>query len=464
MAPGLSLLAMGVLVLLSTPLFATSFANGGGGADDGRSSYFETLDLDAVSPSTAEEDEVPFGGVLTTRWRSRWENGDDRHDVSLYFGADVGAAGSTKVSFHARGSTAFELDHEDESSGFDGLLQTYDEGRYVRLYDLYVDVHTVDELRVLRFGRQSDLETPEPAVYDGARVESAERGEHSWMWGAYGGRAVRYYDDAGGDALYGAYASLRPWEDGRMRIDWMHADDETVLGGVRDDLFSVEVWKRLREELQIGAFYSRLEDRNRDLRLDADLAWPEAGVHVSARYYELLQSQQFRATEFDPFSPSVGVWQPFRRVDLDLSKSIADDWNLRAGVDLRRVRDSADVGEFNRDYDRWFLGVASEESEERPWTLALTGDLWKGSGRDQWTWGIDAGRRLGSSTRGVVGTYYSLWKTDFALGEEREDVRTWFARVEHEVTDELELEGRYEYEDSSLLDFHILRVRATWSF
>lgn len=441
---------------------------GGEQEDDRPPSYFETLSMDAakrLSSAERPEDDLPIHGIFSTRWRSRWNGGETRSDISAYFGLDVGAEGSTPFSFHTRAGVAWNLDYTDQPTQFDGILQSYDSGVWARLYDFYLDIHDVPNLRVLRVGRQADVETPEPAVYDGARVETTEHGDLGWTFGAYGGRAVRYYDSFDeGHALYGGYVSLLPWQDGRARLDWMHADGDTVFGGVRDDLIALELWHRLDEFLRFGGYYSILDGRNRDLRLDADWTLPEADAQLRARYYELLQPQEFRATEFDPFSEAVGVWEPFRRINLDASKRFDADWSLRGGLDLRRVDSSTDVGEFNRDYDRGYVGVALEETAEQPYTAGLTADYWQGSGRDVWTWGVDAGRRLGADLRGVLGTYYSLWKTDFELGEEREDVRTWFARLEYDVSEDLRLEGRYEFEDSSLLDFHILRLKATWSF
>jgi hypothetical protein len=467
------LLSSGPSRCLATAL-AAGFAAGmatpmGGEQGDGTPpSYFETLSLDAQRRLTdleGREEELPVHGIFSTRWRSRWNDGDVRSDISAYLGLDIGAQGSTPFSFHMRAGSAWDLNHTSDPTRFDGILQSYDSGVWTRLYDLYIDVHEVPELSVLRVGRQSDVETPEPVVYDGLRVETDEHGELAWSFGAYGGRAVRYYDSFDdGHALYGANLTLKPWNDGLARLDWLHADDETTLGGVRDDLIGLELRHRLDEFLRLGGYYSVLDGRSRDLRLDTDWTLPELDAQIRARYYELLQPQEFRATEFDPFSDALGVWDPFRRINLDASKRFQADWSLRGGLDLRRMSSSDDVGEFNRDYDRFFLGATLEETAEQPYTAGLTADYWQGSGRDVWTWGVDAGRRLASDMRGVLGTYYSLWKTDYELGEEREDVRTYFARLEYDVSDDLRMEGRYEFEDSSLLDFHILRLKATWSF
>jgi hypothetical protein len=443
-------------------------ALGGAGGDDQPPSYFETLSLDAArrlpSPDEATQ-ELPVHGLFSTRWRTRWNDGDSRSDLSAYLGLDIGAAGATPVSLHARLGGAWDLSDRSDPSRFDGILQSYDSNQWTRVYDLYLDVHAVTALSLLRVGRQADLETPELAVYDGLRFASTEQGALRWTLGAYGGRAVRYYDSfADGDPLYGGFVSLHPWEDARARLDWMHSDDETTFGGVRDDLIGLELWQRVDEFLRFGGYYSVLDGRNRDLRFDADWSLPEADAQLRARYYQLLQSQEFRSTEFDPFSDALGTWEPFQRFNLDASKRFDADWSLRGGLDLRRVSSSADRGEFNRDFDRFFLGGVLEETAKQPYTAGLTADYWQGSGRDIWTWGIDAGRRLGADTHGTIGSYYSLWKSDLELGTEREDVRTYFIRLEYDVNEDLRLDGRYELEDSSLFDYHILRLRATWSF
>lgn len=453
-------LASGLAARIATPL-------SGSEDDGGTPSYFDTLSLDASRrlPESAVDQGVPIHGVLSTGWRTRWNDGEARSDLAAYLGVDIGEAGRNPFSFHTRAAAAWNLNHSSDPSIFDGILDTYNSGYWTRLYDCYLDVHDVPELEVLRVGRQGDIETPVVAIYDGARVESKEQGDQAWLFGAYGGRSVRYYDSFDdGRALYGAYVGARPWTGGRMRVDWMHSEEESTFGGLRDDMVSVELWQRVQEVLNLGGFYSMLDGTNRDLRLDADWAFPEQSAQMRVRYYQLLEPQGIYVTEFDAFTQSLGVWEPYERFNVDASKSFNGQWSLRGGIDLRRLDSSDDAGEYNRDFDRYLLGASLDETDDQPYNVGVNADYWQGSGRDIWTWGLDAGRRLGTDTHAMLGTYYSLWKTDLAAGQESEDVRTYFVGVEHDVSDDLRLEGRFEFEDSSLLDFQILRLKATWNF
>lgn len=436
------------------------------GEPEEEDSYFSNLDMDRyVAAPLAEADgepAIPVHGDLSLRYRGRWSASESRNDLLGYFGVDVGAAGTNPYSFHLRASARVDLG--GGSDDFDGILQTFSNQSSGLVYDAYLDAHRISKLSVARVGRQTDYETPVVAIYDGARVESNPQGSAGLQVGGYGGRAVRYYDETNNDPLYGLYLKGKPWKGGRARIDWLHAEDETVFGSVSDDLFGLSVWQAFPSGLRLEGAYTRLESIDRDLRLLGTWLDQENDLQVRLSYYELLQAQSFNSTELDPFSYVLGVWQPFTQSALVASKGFGETFNLQGGIDLRNVNDSADEGTYNRDVNRYYLTANLLRLGDLGTGLSVTADLWQGGGRDISSWGADLTQPFGDRYEGALGTFYSLYKTDLVTGVEREDVRAYFARFHMDLSADTSFEIRYQFEQTDFEDYNDLRLRGTWRF
>lgn len=427
--------------------------------------YLESLSLDSGSGADPEqESSIPVHGLLTLRYRGRSNGSEDMHDLLGYASVDVGAAGVNPYSFHVRASGRAELSASDGRNSFDGILQTFSDSAYGLLYDAYVDAHNFSDLTLARLGRQSDYLTPAIAIYDGAHIETRGLGSANVRLGGYGGLAVRQYDQSGKDPLYGLYVEGQPWRAGRARLDWMHSEDETVFGDVRDDMLSISLWQTMLTKLRLEGFYSRLDSEDRDVRLRGTWSDPAEDFSVQLGYYQLLQAQGFNSTEFDPFSYVAGVWYPFTQVTLLATKGIGEHFGLQAGIDTRNVDDQDDIGTYNRDVDRYYLTANLLQLSSSGTTVSITGDLWRGSGRDIQSWGADLRQPLGSRFEGAVGTYYSLYKTDLLTGVEHEDVRTFYGKLEYEASQAMTYDVGYEYEDTNFEDYHQVKLRMAWRF
>jgi hypothetical protein len=212
--------------------------------------------------------------------------------------------------------------------------------------------------------------------------------------------------------------------------------------------------------------YSMLEGESRDYRLRASYADYEHDLTLQAAFYELLQTQSELPLEIDPFYDQLLDYAPFYSMQLLASKGIAEWLSLQGGADLRRVSDSDDVGQFNRDLDRYY---ATAVLDGEPWepladfALSLTGESWDSDGEEIRSYGADLACERGRSETSL-GSYYSLYKFDVVSGEEREDVRTYYLRFARELGAATNADVRYEFEDSEFDDYHTLRLGLTWRF
>ncbi len=423
---------------------------------------------DAAAAKTEDEDSFPIHGSLTSRYRYRTGGGGRDQDLYESLVIDAGDARKNGFTAHVMATLFADLDgrrDRDDQFVFPSLADTFNEPVQPLLYQAYVDIVDPPLVSELRVGRQFDYFTPEFAHFDGLRVASKPSGEKKLVGGAYGGVPVRLYEaTSSGDSIYGLWGEAQPWKGGRVRLDWMHVEDDDRFGRNSNDLLGASLWQRLSERVRMDARYTRLEEQDRDLRLRGYWDDSEADFRVQASYYQLLETQQNFANEFDPFFSTLQSYFPFSQYRLQGSKGLSKITRLDAGVDLRQVEDSGDEGPFNRDFDREWVSFVLLDT---PWTglaLTLTADFWNGDGRDIETWGVDATREFDGGYRWSLGSSYQLFRYDYFTAAERDNVRVWYLRMRKQFSRSGSVDLRYDYEDFDDDTFHVVLVGATWRF
>ncbi len=406
-------------------------------------------------------------GSLSVRYRGRIDGDDQDHEVGGLLALDLADPGVPWISGHLQARVDVDLEGSDDDEVFSDLSDTYDSNVIPKLYlayaDIALDARPEDSPGTLRVGRQSDPRLPEVLRLDGLSYLTRPMGENEVEVGAYGGIPVHLYESsAEGDLTYGTFVEGRPWTDGRARLDWMHLEDELTLGDQRDDLLSLGLWQDLARRWRLEAEYSHLEGDPRDLRLRALFTDPDSETIVRAGYFELLETQRAHATELDPFFEQLLEHFPFRQTTLNVSQAFGVHTVVDAGFDLRRVRDSGDVGEFNRDWERYYATATLHDLPAEGVALSVTADRWDDDDRDTSTLGADLSYAAEERWEAAIGSYYSLYKYELLELDERDDVRTYYTRASYELSARLELEMLYEFEDDDLDTYHTLRLGALW--
>lgn len=401
-------------------------------------------------------------GQLRSFYYVRWTGAQSDSDLLETLTLDVGHADRDRVTGHLMGRLAWDVDGTD--STFRSLSDSYGDRVDGLVYDAWVDVHEVSGFSLIRVGRQSIQETPEVAWFDGAHVASEELGTVALQLGGYGGVSTHLYESShSGDLTAGAYAQLRPWTGARLRVDYMHLEDETLLLSHDDDLLGAGIWQSFGTWLQIDGQYSRLGDRDRDVQGHALCRVQEWGLVVRGSYYVLLETQGDLVLEADPFFNAMNELQPYDQWSVAVGKDLLQSLHLEGGADVRRVRDSADIGVYNRDYDRYHATATWSDVFVDGLHLAGTFELWDATEQTVRSGGGDVGYEFGKTTASL-GTFYSLYKFDLFSNSERDDVRTWFVRLRHKASAALVFEGDYELEDNDFDEYHRLRLGVTWNF
>ena len=442
----------------------------------GLSTGSQEPDLEPEHP-TAEEFELPaqgqpsWNGYVNLRTRSRWaeDSGDDDHDLYGVVGANYYTKGKDNKDgwgLHLLLRGSWGLNEQDPDSIFFSVQDTYRNRIDTRIYHAYADVPVGDRLGLARIGRMVIYNTPLTTYIDGVQVETAPVGPTQVVLGAYGGLSVHQFESWPSDEwMGGVYTHFRPWEDGQMRIDWMHLNDnDKRFGDGENDLVSAEVVHRVNENLRLEGDFSLLEGDSNDLRLKGFWVLPEEEVTVRFSYYSLLRAHEDLAYELNPYFNFLSTYFPYDESQLVISKTFSEALELYGGLNVRRVDDDSDIGRFNRDYDRYYLTATFPDLLPMNTALSLTGEVWDSPDNDIQTWGLDLTSRMEKGKKLSVGSYYSLYKYEFDVEAERVDVRTLYAEFKKPVSDSTNIMARYEYENEEIDSFHTLRLGVTWRF
>lgn len=423
----------------------------------------------APAPLAASQDPNWLHGSFAVRYRGRTTSDDSDNDLRAFLALDINDFPDARISGHIQARLDLDLDGNDADGEFGGLDSTYDSALVSKLYLAYADIavgaRPENADGILRIGRQSDPRLPEVLRIDGVSYATRPMGEREIELGAYVGIPAHLYESSNsGDNAFGAFAEGRPWEQGRVRVDYMHIEEEEGLGAGKDDLISLGLWQQVSKSLNLEGTYSSLEGDPRDLRLRAMYANPVTSTVVRFGYFELLEAQRALVTELDPFYEQLLDYQPFRQANLSVSQPVSEHVILDLGFDARRVSDSEDVGEFNRNWERYFATTTLQDIFEDGFALAVTFDIWDDDDRDISAFGADFSYDPDARWEAAIGTYYSLYKYVFLELDEREDVRTFYVRTQYDLTDNSILELLYEFENDDFDTYHTLRLGARWRF
>jgi len=418
----------------------------------------------AEKPALPAEQGARLEGSIASRLVLRSSGSDHDADFNNLISLDWSDPRHAWVKAHLVTRIDIDLDGKQAGNVFNGLTDVHNGAVDVKLYEAWFDIVPPEGLGQLRLGRQIEADTPEIIQFDGLDFRTQQTGEHDFSAGFYGGVPVRLYQGTSDSrSLAGAFVEERPWQGGRARVDWMHLVDETVNPS-GNGILGLSLWQRFENGWSGDAEYTRLEDQDRDLRLHGQWTSPQSGFTAQASYYQLFQTQNQLPQGMDPYTSILMELFPYEQFGASISTEISEKITLDLAADARRVGDAGNLGEFNRDWERYRATVVLPALFESGFDLSVFDDLWNGDGRDISSWGLDLSYDTKAQWKFAVGSYYSLYKYDLFLNTERDDVRTYYGRANWKLSKQLSFELCYDYEDDSLDTYNALRGGAVWRF
>lgn len=140
---------------------------------------------------------------------------------------------------------------------------------------------------------------------------------------------------------------------------------------------------------------------------------------------------------------------------------------LQGGIDLRELENDTEEGPFNREFRRYFLTPTVNAWPWPPIAWSVTVEMWDVPGQDDGdiaTAGFEMTVQVSPDLKLAAGSAYTLYTFDELLNEERENVRTLYARATAALRQDLKGELGVQFEDAEIDDFWTLKVGLTQSF
>lgn len=268
------------------------------------------------------------------------------------------------------------------------------------------------------------------------------------------------------DTVYGAYIQARPWLEGWIQLHWTHIEDKYLYGNEEDNLYALEFWHNLEERFQIHALYSRLYEDERDLLLRINYYDHEHDLIVQGSYYELLSTQGIHTIDFDPYFASLKEYYPYRQANFTISKGWGERFEIDGGIFGRMLSDKNDESEFNHEFIRYFVTFYLYDLPVEGMEAGATGEVWESytEGDKIISGDVEAGYLVNDKFKFSVGTDYSLYKYDYYLDSEQNEVRTYYSKLRYTPLEGLAFNLNYQFESDNFDRYHRLETGFKVSF
>jgi hypothetical protein len=405
-----------------------------------------------------------LSGRVSAQYVPRWIGGTETGDEDLYVDLALSWGGPqdrASGDLCWRGVKDLNGASPSASNRFRSVYDAYGDDWYSQLFHAYVDLSGHGFFIRTRLGRQY-LYQGQPFHFDGLKL-TTRAGPAGLRGIVFGGAPVHYFEDPDdGDWLAGAGVEAKPWEGGRLALLYAHVEDDASFFGLpaldqRDDLLVFSMASAL-SQWGSGLFrYTGVDGRTRDVVLRARGSHEPTETDLSFSYYEQPGTLSEFTTDLSVYGLVQGELHPYRRADLFLGKGWTTLLGWRVGIEagggVRRLADSADEGEYNREYERLRLGVGVDSpgpldrrggrrfsaSAGQVWWWSTTGDVSAIEAELRWRPNERFGLR--------VGTSFALYQYNrFSLAEET-DVRETYVEAAWSPHERTDLRVRYAAED-----------------
>jgi len=371
---------------------------------------------------------------------------------------DVTNIRSGRFEFHFLGAVRDDLDGKSDVKTFDPLEDignTHTSDVMAQLYEAHLDINDLfTGLPQVRLGRQASTRDQQ-VFFDGAALDL--RPARFLSFTLYGGLPVNFFEvdgEEGKDTVAGGGVDIAAGSSTGISVDYLAIhDDRTYFDdrSLTDRLWSFKVWQRFSRNVKATAKLRYQNGESRDLNVRLLGVLPEQGAEIGATYVRQFHDQAEQTNALSPFYDVMGTSHPYQSIDVRLRKLFGARYAVDLGYFQRELIKSAESGTFNREYARASAGFQVNGFLFSQLSLLVTGERWDSEEQGFSSAGADLTYAFGRSGKAgslSLGTYYSLYKYDESLQEERDRVRTYYLKGRAALATQLSLTAAYELERS----------------
>ncbi|MBI1849557.1 MAG: hypothetical protein HYR85_04380 [Planctomycetes bacterium] len=456
----------GLPLLVAACVSSTAFAQGGSPvADESRSSSPVAAEIAHDFTLFPEFERESIHGYLWTRYRLRTSNRESDQDFFENLLLDVGDPKKSRLTASVLAELSEDVDGRRSPSALFSVKDTFSNNVNGRLLHAYVDLNHLGPIERIRGGRQESSVLPEVPLFDGATVESETFTSWNLRLRAFGGVPTHLYESSPtGDGIAAAGIEVEPPTGTWASFHMGRVRDELVLSTDTQTFAVLEASQRITTDLRVSGRATSLTAGLRDLDVHASYANSDDGWRGQVSYFALVRTQRELVTEFDPFFAVLKEEDAYSEWRMLLSKDLGERLTIEGGVWFRELRQQEDEGAFNHDFRRVYLTPTLHDWPLDDTDLSVTAELWEGENQAVRTYGLEASHVFSKDLRASLGSEYALFKFSPFFGEERQDVRTAFARAYYDVTESLRADVGVEFETDQQDSYRTLRVGLRWRF
>ena len=376
--------------------------------------------------------------------------------------------------FHFLGSLREDIDGGSDLIYFSPLEDIGDTRTtqiFGYVYESHFDInYLLPSLKQIRIGRQAG-ERDEPLFFDGLAVD-LELFRRIFMT-LYGGVAFHYFEidySWGSDLLGGVGIDYSPFPSTAINLDYLFVkDDQSTVSEttVYDHLIAL----KLRQE-----FFSFIRSRIKlrvinlsfqDLSANIIATFPEIDLELStSQNIRFISSDEF-SNELSSYNALLGSFIPYYSFDGKIRKLFGQNLATDLGFFIRGLVGQQDSSIFNREYSRIYSIAELNDILFAGFFFSVSGDLWLSGDNEYYSAGLDLGytfQRVLKDTTINFGTYFSLYKYTYnPEPEEKELIRTFYARIRLPFGKNFSLYCNYEFE-ASLEPYHKLKIETHYEY
>ncbi|MCA9320779.1 MAG: hypothetical protein KDB53_08595 [Planctomycetes bacterium] len=430
----------------------------------------EGLEADAGRTAPAHE----LHGRVSMSYRARKRGSLNDEDLYGYLSADLRRPEDRDLSLHLFARTTVDLDGDSNRRNnlFTSLNDWRNDDVDFKLYEAYADLEgdlapSSLGVRRIRLGRHR-MHAGLSFLMDGGRVDfDRVRDFGNLEISIFGGVPAYLYDSSRSeDWMAGFNLGIEPFVETRLEFRYVHISDKNEwIGGDRHDEFMAVSWQqKVFEELRFEVLWNLVGLDTRDARLRVYAEVPDAELTITASWFWQDDVTLEYTTPLDPFVGVLGTSFSYHQGELQVTKLFGEHFSADIGFTIRGLEDGGREASFNREFTRLWATLSTHRWPFDDLGLAVTVEWWDADDDESLTAGGELDWRPTKDLRINAGSYYSLYKYDLFVIEERFDVTTLFLRARWDVVESLRLDARYEFETGDEGDFHVFHAGFTWRF
>ena len=265
--------------------------------------------------------------------------------------------------------------------------------------------------------------------------------------------AYLYAGSLEGQLIYGIGATGTPWRNAEARFDYVHVEDSNDYYGTPIlDEFEGELSQRIGEYGHGRVYYQQQGDTPTYAGVTYDTFTASMDTSFHGKFHSQLESQKAQVYSVDPYFAITETLEPYWDALISASKCFGEHVSVEGGGNVRHLWDSADQGQFNREYERVWATVNAANWPSRNWSAWVTGDWYAGD--DQvGAFGVGVEWKPTKCWRWTAGTDYQLWRTNFYTSTDDYDSRLFYVRGWYTPNDRWRFDTSIQVEDDKMDTF-----------